>query len=87
MVAGVDDLADVLEREAGGHGLLADAFPDDVALADVQEAFGLVQEVVQLTFEDGLEVLLHLAAGDLDQQAVRDGRARLDLVRRRDRRR
>ena len=73
--AGVEDLAEVLQAEALGEGRLADADPGDVALADVLDALGAVDEVVDLALEHRLEVLLHLAAGDLDDDAERHGAA------------
>ena len=64
--AGVQDVAEMLEVESLLNGILADANPCDVALADVLDALGAVDEVVNLPFENGLEVSLHLASSDLD---------------------
>ena len=62
----MQDLAEVVEEEAcvGCFGREAD--PRDVSLADVLDARGAVHEIVDLPFEDRLEVLLHLAAGNID---------------------
>ena len=62
------------EREALVRRSLADADPGDVALADVLDAARAVDEVVDLALEHRLEVLLHLAAGHLDQDAHVDRR-------------
>jgi hypothetical protein len=67
----VEQVADVLEREPGVLGVLADAHPVDVALAHVPDALGLVEVPVDLALDDRLEVLLHLAAGALDQDTER----------------
>ena len=67
----VEQVADVLEREAGVLGVLADAHPVDVALAHVPDALGLVEVAVDLALDDRLEVLLHLAAGALDEDPER----------------
>ena len=44
----------------------ADADPGDVALADVLNARGAIDEVMDLALEDWLEILIHLATGHLD---------------------
>ncbi len=69
MEARVQDLAKVLELEALFRGGLAQANPGDVALTDVLDARGTVDEVMDLTFEHRLKVLLHLAASHLDHDA------------------
>ena len=43
--------------------------PGDVALADVLDAGGAVDEVMNLPLQDGFKVLLHFAAGDFDHNA------------------
>ena len=73
----MQDDADMLEPEALFHGLFADAHPGDIALADVHDALGVVDEVVNLALQDRLVVLLHLAAGHLHddgQGQLRTGR-------------
>ena len=62
---GMQDLADVLQPEALFHGLFADAHPGDIALADVHDALGVVDQVVNLALQDRFVVLLHLASGHL----------------------
>ena len=74
-------------RKPLAEGALADARPGDVALAVVLDALDAVDEVVELALEDGLEVGLHLAAGDVDDHAERQGAALLDARRGRGRRR
>ena len=65
----MQQLADVLQAEALVGRAVADADPGYVALAVVLDAFGAVGEVVELALDDGLEVLLHLASGHLDDDA------------------
>ena len=79
--AGVDELAEMLQAKALRVGGLAHPDPGDVALAVVLDALGAVQEVVELAFEDGLEVGLHLAAGHVDDDAERQRAAPLDARR------
>ena len=76
----MQDVAEVVELEALVLGGLADADPDEVALAHVQHALGEVHEVVELPLDDRLEVGLHLAAGDVDDDRERDARALFELV-------
>ena len=71
----MEDIAEVAQVEALVVGGLADADPGDVALADVLDAAGAVDEVVDLALEHRLEVALHLAAGYLDQDAHVHGAA------------
>src|SRR5664280_1977272 len=78
--ARVDDLAEVLQAEALGEGALAHPRPGDVALAVVLDALDAVDEVVELALEDGLEVRLHLAPGDVHDHAERQGAALLHGV-------
>ncbi len=44
------------------------AYPDpgNIPLPDVHDALSIVDEVMDLPFQDGLEIRLHLAAGHLD---------------------
>ena len=77
---GIQHLADVLELEAGFEVRLADTDTDHVALAGVHEALHAVEEGVDLTLEDRLEVGLHGLAGDLDGVAHGDLGADRDLV-------
>ncbi len=65
----MQDLAHVADAEALVVGRPAQADPGDVALADVHDALGVVDQVVDLALEDGLEVGLHLAPGHLDEDA------------------
>ena len=57
---GVQDDADVLQPEAFFHGLFADAQPGDVSLADVHDALGVVDEVVNLPFQNRFVIVLHM---------------------------
>ncbi len=66
---GVQDLAQVADLEALVLGGFADADPVDVALAHVPDAFGAVDQVVDLAFENRLEVGLHLASGNFHPDA------------------
>ena len=72
----MQDLAEVADAEALFLRRLADAHPDDVALAHVPDAFGAVDQMVNLAFEDRLEVGLHLASGDFDPDGQRQRRRR-----------
>ena len=76
----MEDLAVVTQAQAPGKAGLGDAGPDDVALAHVPDAFGAVDQVVDLALEDGLEVGLHLSAGHLDPDGQGQGRAGLNAV-------
>ena len=69
MEARVQNLAEVLQVEALVGGGVADAHPRDVALPDVLNARRAVDEVVDLPLQHRLEVLLHLAARHLDDDA------------------
>ena len=80
MQLAVQHLADVLEGEALFHRTLADAHPHDVALADVHDALDIVDQVVELTLQNRLEVRLHLAAGDLHQNGDGQVLALLDIA-------
>ena len=61
--------ADVLQRKALFDGGLADAHPGDVALTDVHDALDVVDQVVDLAFQNRLEIGLEFAAGHLDVDA------------------
>ena len=78
MEAGVQDVAEVLQVEALVGRPLADADPGDVALADVLDTGGAVDEVVDLPLQHRFEVLLHLAAGDAHQDPHVHGALILD---------
>jgi hypothetical protein len=69
---GVEDPPVVLEPQSLLEALLGDAGPDDVALPHVPDPGGAVQEVVDLTLQDRLEVRLHLAAGHLHPDPERE---------------
>ena len=69
---GVQDLTDVLELEACLVVSLADTDTDHVALTGMHNAFHAVEELVNLTLEDGLEVGLHGLASNLDGVAQRN---------------
>ena len=77
---GVEDLAVMAQAQALGEAALGDARPDDVALAHVPDAFGAVDQVVDLPFEDRLEIGLHLPARHLDPDGQRQRGARLRRV-------
>ena len=66
---GMQNFAEVANLEALVFGGLADADPVDVTLAHVPDAFGAVDQVVDLALEDGLEVGLHLAPGHFHPDA------------------
>jgi hypothetical protein len=51
-------VTDVLKGETLPCGTLTEADPGNVSLADVLNPFGAVYEVVDLTLENGLKVLL-----------------------------
>ena len=76
----MQDLAVMAQAQALGKAGLGHARPDDVALAHVPDAFGAVDQVVNLALEDRLEVGLHLAPGHLDPDRQRQRGAGLDLV-------
>ena len=69
MEARDEDFAKVLEVKALVGRVIADADPGNVALADVLDARRAVDKVVDLPLEHRLKVLLHLAAGHLDDDA------------------
>ncbi len=77
---GVQHDTDVFQGKALFHGGLADADPGDVALADVHDALDVVDQMVDLALQDGLEVGLHLAAGHLHENAHGEGVAFLQVV-------
>ena len=55
-------VTNVLKGETLRCGILTEADPGNVSLADVLNPFGAVYEVVYLTFQNGLKVLLQLAS-------------------------
>ena len=63
--AGVQDLAEVLQVESGVGRFGRQPDPCDVPLTDVLYSGCTVHEVVDLSLENRLEVLLHLAASDV----------------------
>ena len=71
---GVQDLAVVPQAKAALVGGLGHARPDDVALAHVPDAFRAVEQVVDLALQNGFEIGLHLAPGDLDPDGQRQRR-------------
>ena len=70
---GVEDVAQVPQGEAFFHGPFSDPDPGDVPLPDVHDALGVIDQVVDLPLQDGLEVFLHLPAGHLGE----DGQGKL----------
>ena len=69
METSVQNLSEVLQVETFVGGPIRDAYPGDVALSNVLDAGSAVDEVVDLPFQDRLEVLLHLPAGNLNNDA------------------
>ena len=63
---GVEHLAEVAQAQTLLIGLLAHADAELVALAGVHHALHVVEPAVDVALDDGLEVLLHLCARDLD---------------------
>ena len=61
----VENLAEVLEAQAGVVGGIGDAYSNLVALAGVHHAFHVVKPGVDFPLDDGLKVGLHLLAGHL----------------------
>ncbi len=64
--AGVEDFAEMFQVKTFFGRSLAETNPGDVALADVLDARRTVDEVVNLSLQHWLEVLLHLPPGHLD---------------------
>ena len=71
VVLGMEYGAYVCKAEAFFHSAFSDTNPRDIPLADVHDALGIVDQVVDLTLENGLEVGLHLTAGNLDEDTQR----------------
>ena len=65
----VQDLAEVLQAQPLGEGVVRDAHADLIALAGVHDALHVVEPGVDLALDDGLEIGLHLRARDLDERA------------------
>ena len=70
----------MLQVEALFGICVGNANPGDIALADVLDARGAVDEIVDLAFQDRLEVFLHLPSGDLYDDAHVHIALRRDLV-------
>jgi len=77
---GVEHFADVLKPEAGLKVGLGNPDTDHIALASVHDAFHAVQVGVELPLHDGLEVGLHVLAGDFHGVRQGDLGAHGDLV-------
>src|SRR5512139_902394 len=70
----------MLQRKALLHRGFADSVPGNVALADVHNALSVIHQVVDLTLEDRLIVLLHLPTGNLDYNRQRQVGPRLHIL-------
>ncbi len=75
MEFGMQHRADILQRKALFDGGFADPDPGDIALADMHDALNVVDQVMDLTLDDRLEIRLKFATGDLDINAQRHGLA------------
>ena len=75
VVFSMQDGSDMLQGEASVHGGGAHPDPGDVALSDVHDALGVVDQVVNLAFQDGFEVFLELAARHFHVDGQRQGAA------------
>ena len=69
MEAGVQDLAKVFQIEALVGGVVRNADPGDIALTDMLDSARAIDEIVDLSLQYRLEVLLHLASSNLDDDA------------------
>ncbi|MBA7646681.1 hypothetical protein ES703_54447 [subsurface metagenome] len=80
VIVGMKYVAQVLKREALFHRALAEANPGDIPLANMLNPLGAICEVVDLSFQNGLKVLLHLAPRHLDHDRQRDFRPRFEAI-------
>ena len=62
----VQNLGEVLQTQTGVVGRVADTDTDLIALTGVHDAFHVVEPCVELPLDNGLEVHLHLLAGNLN---------------------
>ena len=67
----MEDLPKVRQAEALFDRLLTHAQPRDVALPDMHDALGIVDQMVDLAFQDRFVVFLHLTSRHLDLDGQR----------------
>ena len=68
------------KAEAFFHRAFTDTDPRDISLSYVHEALSIVDQVVDLAFENRLEVGLHLATGHFHEDSQRHSGAGLDFL-------
>ncbi len=68
------------KAEALFYRAFSDTNPRDIPLTYMHDALGIVYQMVDLAFENGLEVALHLASGNLDEDAQWQPGAGLDVL-------
>jgi hypothetical protein len=68
--AGMQDFAEMLEVKAFIGGIVGDADPGYIALADMLDAGSTIDEVVDLAFENGLEIFLRRPATNDDGDII-----------------
>ena len=61
----MENSADILQGEALFYSRFTDPDPCDVSLSDVHDALGIVDQMVDLSLQNGFKVDLHLASGYL----------------------
>ncbi len=72
--------SDVFQGEAFFHGGLADPDPGNIPLSDVHDALNIVDEMVDLAFQNGFKIGLEFPARYLDINAKREGAAFFDIL-------
>ena len=76
----MEDFSKMGELESLIYGSLTDSQPGNVPLANMHDPLGIVDQMVDLSFKDGLEVFLHLTPCDFCDNSKRKLSRRFDLV-------
>ena len=75
---GMQHGADILHGKAFVNGRFADTDPGNVALPDVHDSLNIVDQVMDLAFDDRFKIRLKFTPGNLDINAQRHGFALFD---------
>ena len=71
MQFGVENNTDVLQPEAFFHSLFADTQPGDISLSDMHDTLSIVNQMVNLPFQNRFVIGFIIAAGNFNLDCQR----------------